>query len=95
VVLLPAGTILAGEHRRVRTELLKRFGGVTSYTRAPAKGLWKTSRRAVRAVADDVIVHEVLVTRLDLGWWRQYRRQLEDRFDQSLILIHAARITQL
>ena len=31
----------ASEYVRLRAELADRFGGVTAYTRAPARGVWR------------------------------------------------------
>ena len=91
-LLLPSGRRYVQHHANVRSELLERFSGVTSYMRSPARGLWKGKSRTV---ADDVIVHEVLAPRLDTRWWATYRQSLEARFEQTNVLIHAARVTRL
>ena len=70
-----------------RAELLDRFGGVTAYQRAPARGLWKTDDGEV--ARDDVAVLEVMTGELDRSWWRQYRQSLERRFRQDTIVIRA------
>lgn len=72
---------------QTRTELLERFGGVTAYQRAPARGLWKTDDGEV--ARDDVAVFEVMAGDLDRGWWDRYRQQLEQRFRQESIVIRA------
>jgi hypothetical protein len=41
------------------------------------------------------VIFEVMVETLDRSWWREYRRQLEQRFDQEVILIRATAIAQL
>jgi hypothetical protein len=68
---------------QVRSELTEHFGGLTAYTRAPAEGLWGTGDEVER---DDIVVLEV-VPALDRGWWRDYRRQLEQLFRQDQIAI--------
>jgi len=71
-----------------RRELLERFGGVTAYQRAPAQGLWKTEEGEV--ARDEVVVFEVMVDDgLDRGWWAGYRKTLQRRFRQDVILIRA------
>lgn len=70
-----------------RQELLESFGGVTVYQRAPARGLWKADDGAV--AKDDVAVFEVMTKDLDRGWWDRYRRELERRFRQDVIVIRA------
>lgn len=77
----------------VRQELLERFGGVTAYARAPAKGLWAEPDHAV--VHDDIVVHEVMAHRLEHDWWVAYRRELEQRFQQDALVIRAQEVELL
>jgi hypothetical protein len=72
---------------RTRAELLERFGGLTAYQRAPARGLWKADDGDV--AKDDVAVFEVMSGDLDRDWWSAYRRELERRFRQDTIVIRA------
>jgi len=69
---------------QVRRELVDRFGGLTAYSRAPAKGLWDEGERVVR---DDVVVYEVMVDTLDRGWWQAYRQALEERLQQEELVV--------
>lgn len=77
----------------VARELTERFGGLTAYARAPAKGRWKPSPR--KTVRDDIVVYEVMVDALDVGWWKRYRTQLERRFEQEELVVRAHRIERL
>jgi hypothetical protein len=70
-------------HAEVHHTLAARFGGVTAYTRAPAKGVW---RHKGRARVDDVVVIEVMVRRFSPRWWKNYRVALE-RFQQHTLII--------
>jgi hypothetical protein len=79
-------------YARVRRELTDRFGGVTAYLQAPAEGVWEDDGRLHR---DRVITIEVMTDTLDRDWWRDYRRQLEERFRQEAILIRASQIETL
>jgi len=72
---------------RTRAELLGRFGGVTAYQHAPARGLWKTEDGEV--AKDDVVIFEVMTPHLDRPWWDGYRRELERRFSQETLVIRA------
>jgi len=72
---------------KTRGELLDAFGGVTAYQRAPARGLWMLDDGEV--AKDDVAVFEVMAGDLDRAWWDAYRRQLERRFRQDVIVIRA------
>lgn len=47
----------------VERVLVERFGGATSYARAPASGRWREDGGAVEH--DDLVVCEVMVDRLD------------------------------
>src|SRR6476661_1828081 len=75
--------------RKVKEELLERFGGVTAFTRAPAQGLWDDGQGVRR---DDVLLYEVMVESLDRAWWGKYRRELEAKFRQEEVVIRAQAI---
>jgi hypothetical protein len=70
----------------VRTKLTDRFGGLTSYSRAPAEGLWGSGSTVRR---DDIVVVEVMVESLDRTWWKNYRIELEKLFRQDQMVIRA------
>lgn len=72
---------------RVRAELTERFGGATAYLRAPAAGLWKDQEGDVEP--DDVVIVEVMAKQLEREWWRLYREDLEQRFEQEEIMIRS------
>ena len=71
-------------YAETRRELVERFGGLTAYSRSPARGFWKEKGRTTR---DEIVVFEVMAKRLERGWWRDYRRALEKRFGQEEIVI--------
>jgi len=90
-ILLPvydnSGQRLPKEHYvKVRTKLTQAFGGLTAFTRAPAEGFWGTGGAVKR---DDIIVVEVMTDTLDRSWWRKYRIELEQLFEQDEVVIHA------
>lgn len=90
-ILLPiadnAGTpIPNAEWQRVRRTLTRRFGGLTAFTRAPAEGVWSKPAEGGR---DDIVVLEVMTEELDRAWWRRYRSELEQRFQQQEVIIRA------
>ena len=72
---------------RVRDELTERFGGVTIFMRAPADGFWKEGEK--KTTADSLAIFEVVLESLDEAWWAGYRAELEQRFRQKRVLIHA------
>lgn len=69
---------------RLAQELTAKFGGVTSYIRAPADGRWKTGRHIER---DDIIVIEVMAEGIDHSYWTDLRRRLEADLRQDKIII--------
>jgi hypothetical protein len=77
---------------RVRAELAERFGGITSFTRAPAEGVWKEGGHTNR---DDIVVFEVMCRDIDRSWWERYRADLEDRFQQEAIVVRAIKVEML
>ena len=74
-------------YREVARELTERFGGVTAYSRAPAKGFWDEG--SGRTGRDDIVVYEVMVDALDPAWWHEYRGRLEVRFAQDELVVRA------
>ena len=77
----------------VREELVRQFGGLTAYTRAPAHGLWCEDND--QTVRDDLIIHEVMAPELDRAWWQAYRASLEARFRQEQVLIRVHQVETL
>jgi hypothetical protein len=83
----------AGEYIRLRSELADRFGGVTAYTRAPARGVWKGDTGATSR--DDIVIFEVMTDTLDRAWWTAFRKELERRFRQESLIVRALDSTLL
>lgn len=79
--------------RDVRDELTKRFGGLTTYSRAPARGLWKDDDGSTDQ--DEIVVYEVMADALDERWWATYRAELEERFRQRALVVRAMEIRVL
>jgi hypothetical protein len=97
-ILLPVydneGEAFAPQHYvRLRAELADRFGGVTAYTRAPARGVWKDD--AGETTRDDIVIFEVMTPELDRSWWSAFRRELEVRFRQENVIVRAMTITMV
>jgi hypothetical protein len=83
----------AREYMQLRSDLADRFGGVTAYTRAPARGVWKDG--AGETTRDDIVIFEVMTDTLDRTWWRQFRQALERRFRQDSLIVRALDSTLL
>ena len=83
----------ASAYDEVARELTERFGGLTAYVRAPAKGLWEEESGQTRR--DDIAVYEVMVDSLDAAWWKAYRERLEERFRQEEMVVRAHEIRRL
>ncbi|KQV17943.1 hypothetical protein ASC74_03360 [Pseudomonas sp. Root329] len=79
------------EFRRVREQLVERWGGVTAFTRTPARGV--SLQNGNERAEDEIIVYEVMVKRVDKLWWLDYKRDLETRFRQREILIRVTAVS--
>jgi hypothetical protein len=77
----------ASEYGRLRSELADRFGGVTAYTRAPARGIWRDDSGENKR--DDIVIFEVMTDDLDRAWWAAFRKSLEERFRQESVIVRA------
>jgi hypothetical protein len=82
------------EYLHLRTELADRFGGVTAYTRAPARGVWKDDATG-ETQRDDIVIFEVMTDTLDRAWWADFRKNLEGRFRQDTLIVRALDSTLL
>jgi len=81
------------EFLRVRDALSERFGGITTYMRSPARGLWKETRDTT--VHDDIVIYEVMTADLDRVWWKKYRHQLTVSFRQALLIVRVSEVELL
>lgn len=77
----------------LRSTLVEKFGGLTAYTRAPARGVWASPEG--KRESDDVFVVEVMVADLDEAWWRTLQSQLEAALRQERVVVRAIRIAEL
>ena len=78
----------ASEYMRLRHELADRFGGVTAYMRAPARGVWRHEETGETS-RDDIVIFEVMVHDLDREWWTGFRKELETHFRQESVIVRA------
>lgn len=81
------------DYTRVRDELTDAFGGLTTYLRSPAEGLWKESGSAT--VYDDIVIYEVMTKYLDKTWWHKYRAELATRFQQEVLIVRVSKVQLL
>ena len=79
-----------GNYTLIRNELTKKFGGLTTYTRAPAEGLWRDEKND--AHHDVIIIFEVMTAKLDKRWWSKYKKELEKIFAQDEIIIRVQKV---
>lgn len=67
-------------------ELTGEFGGVTSFIRAPGRGLWRSGSETER---DNIAVVEIMAERLVPEFWRSLRERLERELSQEEIVVRA------
>jgi len=76
-----------------RQELVDRFGGLTAYVRAPARGVWQADDGTV--ARDDIVIFEVMADELERDWWKAFRGRLETRFRQEELIVRAMGVERL
>lgn len=77
----------------VREILVERFGGLTAFTRSPAEGLWEPEKG--ERGRDEIVVVEIMADRLDRGWWRGFRQDLERRFRPDEMVVRSRETERL
>jgi hypothetical protein len=78
---------------KVRDQLTEHFGGITTYVRSPAEGLWKEG--SCGTVRDEIVIYEVMAKELHRDWWQQFREMLEVLFKQEAIVVRSLLIDML
>ncbi|MDI3562512.1 hypothetical protein [Bradyrhizobium sp. Arg816] len=73
-------------------ELSGKFGGATSFVRAPGQGLWRSGGETLR---DNVAVTEVMAAKLAPEYWRVLHERFERELSQEEIVIRAQEIIVL
>jgi hypothetical protein len=86
------GRFPPGQFAAVRDTLVEKFGGLTSFSRAPAEG---TEKARGGGRDDELIVFEIMTDTVDKAWWAAYRRRLEKTFRQDRIVIRASDVVLL
>ena len=83
-ILLPINGGNDGVFERLAQELTAKFGGVTSFIRAPADGRWN---KGAHTEHDDIAVIEVMAEDVDYGYWANLRSRREQALAQEQIVI--------
>jgi hypothetical protein len=76
----------------IHNTLIDQFGGLTAFSRAPARGLFESGGKTTK---DDILIIEVMANSLDRPWWAEFRSTLEARFQQQEILLRASEVAKL
>ena len=90
-LLLPCQTgkgepVSMDSFEQLLVELTAKFGGVTSFVRAPGKGLWQDGGKVEE---DSIAVIEVMTADIDPTYWAQLRERLERELAQDEIVVRA------
>jgi hypothetical protein len=96
-ILLPTRTsngqpVTQARFEELLQELTNKFGGVTSFVRAPGQGLWNSGEDVER---DNIAVIEVMTDEIDPPFWHAFRRKLERELAQQEIVIRAQQVNRL
>jgi hypothetical protein len=73
------------DYLAVKARFTEKFGGVTVYIRSPAEGAWQGPSGAKSH--DEIVIFEVMASRLDKAWWRRMRADLARTFRQEQLVI--------
>lgn len=77
-------------YRKIKKKLTEDFGGVTAYTQMPAEGIWKDTK--YREIKDEIIIYEVMVSKIDKSYWKAYKQRLKEQFEQKELVIRQSGI---
>lgn len=77
-------------YRRIKKKLTEDFGGVTAYTQMPADGIWKDKKD--REIKDQIVIYEVMVSKIDKSYWKAYKQKLQELFEQQDLVIRQSDI---
>lgn len=77
-------------YSELRRELTARFGGLTEYSRNPAKGLWKPDEG--KAQQDELLVFEVMCAEINNQFWDKLKLRLLKIFKQDSLVIRCSQI---
>ena len=96
-ILLPTRTghgqpVTQARFEELLQELTDKFGGATSFVRAPGQGLWDKGGNVAR---DNIAVIEVMTDEIDPPFWQAFRRKLERELAQQEIVIRAQQVNRL
>jgi hypothetical protein len=72
--------------------LTDKFGGVTSFLRAPAEGRWHGSGATQR---EDIAVIEVMARSFDREWWMTLKHELKEKFQQDELIVRCQMVELL
>ena len=72
-------------YKELKVELTEHFGGLTTYSRSPATGVWKDPKDEI--AVDKIIVYEVVSDSREVNYWQNLKVALEKKFDQDEIMI--------
>lgn len=72
-------------YRKIKKKLTDDFGGMTAYTQMPADGIWKDEKE--KEVKDQIVVYEVMASKIDKAYWKAYKTKLSVLFKQNDLVI--------
>jgi len=66
------------------------FKGLTAYVQSPTEGYWKTGLQVIK---NQLMVYEVMATTIDVAYWQQYKKELQNKFKQQEIVVRSLAIS--
>jgi inorganic pyrophosphatase len=77
-------------YHSVSKHLTEKFKGLTAYVQSPTEGYWKTGHQVIK---DQLMVYEVMATTIDVAYWQQYKKELQNKFKQQEIVVRSLAIS--
>jgi inorganic pyrophosphatase len=77
-------------YTELRTGLTAAFGGLTEYSRNPAKGVWKPGEGKTQK--DELLVFEVMCAEINADFWDKLKLRLLKIFKQDSLIIRCSKI---
>lgn len=77
---------------RLVRELTEKYGGATSFVRAPGEGLWQSGAETEH---DNIAVIEIMTGSVDPTYWEKLRVRLEKELSQEEIVVRCHQFRRL
>ncbi len=68
----------------IKAELTDKFKGVTTFSQAPAEGIWEDGASVLK---EQIILYEIMIEDFDRIWWMAFTKRLKATLRQQKIIV--------